>query len=129
MVYVPPVVTEQACRICSEVKPLSEYEERNDSGKHRTECRDCRATAEVARRYSITVPEVLGLYESAGNRCQICGTDGKDHATFKRLVVDHDHATGEVRGLLCANCNSGIGQFKDSISLLEAAKQYLQRTS
>ena len=48
----------------------------------------------------------------------ICGDEGP-------LVVDHDHQTGKVRGMLCNHCNRGLGHFKDSPMLLEFAAQYL----
>ena len=48
----------------------------------------------------------------------ICGDEGQ-------LVVDHDHQTGKVRGMLCNHCNRGLGHFRDSPMLLEFAAQYL----
>lgn len=74
-------------------------------------------------RYRLTVEEVEQL---ANNGCAICGTTvwvGR-HA---RPHIDHDHKTGRVRGLLCTNCNSGLGQFKDDPAILRAAIRYLNR--
>lgn len=50
--------------------------------------------------------------------CTICGDEGN-------LVVDHDHKTNQVRGLLCNHCNRGLGHFKDNPNLLEYARIYL----
>jgi len=57
-------------------------------------------------------------------RCAICGTQdpGRNWPSFN---VDHDHATGRVRGLLCANCNDAIGKLKDDPTLLHRAAEYL----
>lgn len=61
-----------------------------------------------------------GLMEAQGGTCAICPrTDD--------LCVDHDHATGVVRGLLCRSCNSGLGQFRDDPVLLAKAIDYLTR--
>ena len=68
---------------------------------------------------------VAALIAAQGNRCAICGCRGED-AARKVLALDHDHATGRIRGMLCLHCNSGLGQFKDSPELLAAAIRYLQ---
>lgn len=119
----------QTCRVCGEEKPLSEFHFRNDSGKYRTNCKDCRNTVEAARRYNITVEEVQNLSKEANNRCMICDIPAEEiiHTTFKHnpLVIDHCHTTGKVRGLLCPTCNSGLGHFKDNPETLIKAAQYL----
>lgn len=62
------------------------------------------------------------MYLEQGGCCAICGEpEGKD-----RLVVDHDHTTGKVRGLLCRTHNVGLGHFGDSTALLQAAINYLR---
>jgi hypothetical protein len=58
--------------------------------------------------------------------CEICGI--KEEASGKMFALDHDHATGQVRGLLCFHCNIGIGHLKDDIKLLQKAIEYLQRS-
>lgn len=59
------------------------------------------------------------------NRCEICGKTEKDNG--KRLAVDHNHETGMIRGMLCNNCNLGIGYLKDNIDLLKSAIKYLKK--
>jgi hypothetical protein len=58
--------------------------------------------------------------------CAICRQP--ERTPGRALAVDHDHATGEVRGLLCGNCNRGIGFLGDSAELLESAAGYLRGT-
>lgn len=75
------------------------------------------------RRYNLTPDEADEL--RAGG-CQICGSEGGE-GRWGNLHIDHDHATGKVRGVLCTNCNTGIGKFKDSPELLRKAIEYLMR--
>jgi Autographiviridae endonuclease VII len=79
-------------------------------------------------RYGLTQEEVAALLVSQGGGCAICGTtDPKGrHSGFH---VDHDHATGVVRGILCHGCNVSLGHFRDHVDLLEAAIAYLKRNS
>jgi recombination endonuclease VII len=75
----------------------------------------------LVRRYGVSAAQVAAWIESQGGVCPICltGLDGKAH-------VDHDHETGEVRGILCFNCNGGLGQFGDNVRRLQRAIDYLR---
>lgn len=78
-------------------------------------------------RYGLTLREWYDLLDKQGRRCAIClikpGLDNSRH-----WATDHNHKTGKVRGLLCNLCNVGLGNFKDDITLLEAAMRYLEET-
>ena len=85
-------------------------------------CRACRATYRngICRgkfRDVISDAQLRELKNST-KECVICGTE-------ETLVVDHDHTTGKVRGMLCNHCNRGLGHFRDDPTLLEFAAQYL----
>jgi recombination endonuclease VII len=79
--------------------------------------------AYVLKTYGITGDEYWALYEAQGGECAICG---RAKGLRKRLSVDHDHRTGEVRGLLCTPCNRGIlGHVRDDVLTLIRAIRYL----
>jgi hypothetical protein len=75
----------------------------------------------LKKKYGITDETYAEMLESQGGRCAICARGCR-----RRLAVDHCHATGRVRGLLCASCNLGIGKFGDSPELLLAAAIYVE---
>jgi hypothetical protein len=74
--------------------------------------------------YGITIEQYDALLAQQGGRCAICPeiNPGRGHKYF---TVDHDHETGEVRGLLCIACNLLLGYAKDHIGILESAQEYL----
>lgn len=77
----------------------------------------------LKKTYNITDEEYEYRLSAQNNRCAICD---KHRSAFKQtLAVDHCHKTGKVRGILCSNCNLGIGNMKDNIEFLKKAIGYL----
>lgn len=74
----------------------------------------------------VTAEDYQRMMADQDGRCAICGTD-KPAGRGKRLHVDHCHAGGQVRGLLCVNCNNGLGNFVDDPARLLAAISYLEK--
>jgi len=124
------------CPDCREWKPCEEFprNRRSRDGRH-AYCKPChnergRETRErlygggrhyqLRRRYGIGAADVEAMIEAQGRVCLICGRSEPGH-------VDHDHATGKVRGVLCFNCNGGLGQFRDDPDALFNAVGYLAR--
>lgn len=79
----------------------------------------------IVRGIDITATEIEAKFTEQEGKCAICGYEsaGIGH---KGLYVDHDHATGAIRKLLCIHCNLGLGHFKDDIAKLQKAIQYLK---
>lgn len=73
--------------------------------------------------YRITEKRYQRLAATQGWLCVIC--DDKPNERGEKLVVDHDHSTGEVRGLICRRCNTGLGYFRDNPNFLRHAVHYL----
>lgn len=73
--------------------------------------------------YGITLEDYNFLLEKQNEKCKICNNECP---TGKSLAVDHNHKTGKVRGLLCKNCNIGLGMFFDNLDFLESAVLYLK---
>ena len=76
------------------------------------------------RIYGITLAEYEELGKSQDWKCAICGENLNEKI---RSHLDHDHKTGNIRGILCHLCNVGIGHLRDSVHLLEKALVYLKK--
>lgn len=77
----------------------------------------------VLKKYGMSQIDFDRLLEEQGGVCAVCS--GKP--SRRNFCVDHDHASGDVRGILCGECNIGLGKFKDSVDSLEAAIEYLKK--
>lgn len=73
----------------------------------------------LKRLYNISLEEFNKLYKQQNGKCLIC------KKSEKTLCVDHNHQTNKIRGLLCNNCNTGLGLFQDNINILTSAINYL----
>jgi len=141
--------SELSCYKCNKVKPETEFylEPRNTGRNGRySACKECsknktfkykelnrdkvRLQQRISKRKKLT-NFTNEMFESKlmaqENLCAICKTDtpggrGSFHA-------DHDHATGQARGVLCHNCNIALGNFKDNPEILQAAIEYLKKYS
>lgn len=79
------------------------------------------------KKYGLTQDDYAALWHAQGGLCAICRRPetAERQGTRKMLAVDHDAATGRVRGLLCFSCNVGLGFFEDNRDVLRAAIAYL----
>ncbi len=86
--------------------------------KNRAKLRQYQRTYYLMKRYNLSLAGYAGLMKKCGGACTVCGVAGE-------LVVDHDHMTLEVRGLLCDDCNVAIGLIKDDPFVAQRIAGYL----
>ena len=77
----------------------------------------------LRERYGLTIQEYEDLFRVQAGRCAICRDIPEGG---RRLCVDHNHATGEIRGLLCDSCNIGLSKYRDDPKILDAAIAYIE---
>ena len=125
------------CPSCGETNIAKFYVDKNGrrTNKHCRECckKQClvrwHAKPQIERqasrvyKYGITPEDFKKMHETQQGKCAICNQEPK---TKRGLHVDHHHGTGKVRGLLCHGCNVALGSFKEDVTLLEKAIEYLR---
>jgi hypothetical protein len=82
-------------------------------------------TGSLRHHYNVTLDAYREIEQMQNRRCAICLTDDYN-GRVKRPNVDHDHATGSLRALLCTRCNSALGYFRESPAALRRAAAYLE---
>ena len=136
------MTTVKSCTTCSAELPLDQFHVRRATKDGRAGiCRPCcreydrsryyadgsrryTRTAYLRRKYGISTNEYDAMHKAQGGVCAICQLS----SSGSRLAVDHCHSSGAVRGLLCFDCNSSLGKFRDDEALLARAIEYLQRS-
>lgn len=133
MTEIPPVPKPhpRLCAMCPNERPSNRWVYCSDECRERALYHVRRSTSRAAqlRRYGLTIETYDELLASQGGACAIClSTEPKNYrGRGESFAVDHDHATGAVRGLLCNPCNNGLGLFGDDPVRLRAAVDYLTR--
>ena len=127
------------CSSCKKIKPLSEFGVKSQTKDGLMgRCKKCQAKYRTLRYTSnpkhyrdLRLKQKLGIepedydliYINQDGRCGICGIH--QSKLPRKLAVDHDHGTGQVRGLLCQKCNSAIGLLKEDPILITRVLTYL----
>ena len=117
------------CKACQRLLPIEAFE-RNRPSVWRSECKECRAhkkpiPAKVRREYEAKNPKPK---EGEKFYCKVCERTIIVQNPSRDINLDHDHITGDIRGYICNRCNTGIGNLRDSISILERAIKWLKGT-
>ena len=126
----------KACSECGKVQPREDFPKNRVSEKgvvyRKAYCKECGSKKyrenHIKRKFGLTTSEYTEMHGTQGGVCMICGREEKTvlHGKIQSLAIDHDHADGKVRGLLCTKCNKGLGHFEDNIDLLASAISYLK---
>jgi hypothetical protein len=137
----------KVCVICKVDKLIEDFPSRGGAQKHLfdSRCKSCKQVENTnwrqdnkdkvleyrakdiwnlkkrCSRYDITEKQFLDMFTSQNSCCKICDST----ITIDNSAIDHNHSTGEIRGILCKTCNRALGMFKDSPKILEKALDYL----
>ena len=138
----------KTCTVCKETKPITEYRSRGGKMRHLTKspCNHCLylahrdwttrnpdrvqeyrtrdpwTLAKRCARRGISPEDLVTAYEAQGKCCAIC----ESAISLLDSAIDHNHETGEFRGVLCKTCNRALGLFKDNPKVLDRAASYLK---
>lgn len=109
------------CRNCCYKR--MDHKELIEGSKRRIYKKDQKFKNDLRVKYNLTFDQYLKLIEDQQRKCKICNLEEV------KLNIDHDHKTGRIRGLLCRNCNLGLGFMKDNCDILAKSIEYLTETN
>lgn len=118
------------CRTCGNAESIAYYYKKHEKSiatrrRYYHANKDVHRRHSLKRRYGLDLETYNTMFEEQRGCCAICSTHQSDFNYS--LVVDHDHKTKEIRGLLCHHCNRGIGLLRDDPVILDRARAYLGR--
>ncbi len=113
------------CSMCLQKQPCANFTKLSKTkDKLNTYCKKCRVNNDLLRDYKITVIEYQAILSKQDYRCACCKIHINEYG--QNFHVDHHHDSGKIRGLLCFNCNAGIGSLGDTIEGVLQAYNYLK---
>ncbi|AUO78200.1 hypothetical protein RSEGYP2_42 [Ralstonia phage RsoP1EGY] len=116
----------KTCACCNVEKPAREFYKKDaQTGRLDGICKSCRIIKTREKTLGVTEDDYRRMYHVQGGRCGICQRRLYSKR-YKSFAVDHDHETGKVRGLLCHNCNRGLGMFRDDPTALRRAIDWVK---
>lgn len=130
---------QRECTSCKNTYPLIKFY-KNKLGKFKTtsKCKECYniydykidKNSKLKKAYGISLQDYNELLTKQNGKCSICEVDNNGYyrKKLRAFAVDHCHTTSKIRGLLCSDCNTGIGLLKDNIDLLNNAIKYLNNS-
>jgi hypothetical protein len=119
------------CTICKTRKSFNEFNRnrrKNSVDGHHGFCMLCEQNTRLEQVFNISLEDYNNRRIAQGNMCAICGREESAMTISgkkQNLAVDHCHKTGKIRGLLCLNCNTALGQFQDNKVFLKNALKYI----
>lgn len=127
-------ITHRICCKCKVEKPISQFKKsKRFAIGYGYVCKECHRKqsklSSIERNFGISITKFKSMEKAQGGTCAICGKkeSRRRRGTVVRLAIDHNHKTGEIRGLLCTRCNTAIGLFDDCPKLLKKAIAYLEQ--
>jgi hypothetical protein len=120
-----PLVREEriaAAQRCRDENP-DRYRANQRRMRSTPEGKERQRAGHLKRKYGITIEQYDELLAAQGGRCAICRREPRPDIS---LHLDHDHESGQLRGILCFRCNNSLGDLDDDPTLLQAALQYLE---
>ena len=125
------IVAKGLCSCCYNNQAYAKNPERKRQlkrdwvSKNKERVKSLKRQSALLRNYGITTEDYDRILQSQAGNCATCGRTDSGRPKNPRLVVDHNHKTGKVRGLLCSLCNVAIGMIQESPERLERIKTYL----
>lgn len=126
---------EKWCPACTAWLPIDDfYKHSGTPSGRKSRCKNCfsKANAPYVRKhkYGLDDAALIAMWIAQDRKCAICDKPIPFRGATRNVVhIDHDHATDKVRGILCGNCNRGLGGFRDSPEFLQRAIAYLAQSS
>lgn len=136
-------LTQKICKRCKTEKTISDFAKGRSYGSHAW-CKTCMAEYQIdykqkkgkeyfknynfMAKYGITLEEANKILADQNNTCALCEKEVQLLPGFSTAAhIDHCHASGKVRGILCGNCNTALGKLGDSVEAIQKVLKYLEQ--